>query len=156
MNARKSLTAVVLVVALGVGYTSMSTAPVLRDDAYSYHGDTKWHTDYERAATIADEQNRPMLVYFWTTWCTYCEDYDENVYSDPTVRDRLDEFVLVAVNLDNDGSRTSELVNRYDANYPPQLVATHPNGTRLVKINGYVERDRFLSHLDRAERRMDR
>lgn len=155
MNARKVLTIVFFVTALGIGYTSMNTAPVLSDESYSYHGDTAWHTDYEQAKAIAQEENKPILVYFWTTWCTYCEDYNKNVYSKPAVQDRLDEFVLVAVNLDSDDAQASRLASEYNADYPPQLVATDPQGERLVKINGYVERQQFLSYLDKAERRMD-
>ena len=155
MNARKVLTVVFFVAALGIGYTSMNTAPVLSDESYSYHGDTAWHTDYEKAQSIAEEEDKPMLVYFWTTWCTYCEDYNQNVYSKPAVQDRLDDFVLVAVNLDADDPQASRLSSQYNADYPPQLVATDPQGDRLVKINGYVERQQFLSNLDEAERRMD-
>lgn len=155
MNARKVLTLVFFVAALGIGYTSMHTAPVLHDESYSYHGGTAWHTNYEKATSIARKQDKPVLVYFWTAWCTYCEDYNKNVYSDPVVQDRLDEFVLVAVNLDDDGGQAARLADQYNADYPPQLVATDSRGNRLVKINGYVGRDRFLSNLDRAQRRMD-
>ena len=46
-------------------------------------------------------------------------------------------------------------MSQYNADYPPQLVATDPQGDQLVKINGYVERQQFLSNLEEAERRMD-
>jgi len=150
MTPRKALTVVFFVLVLGIGYYSMSAAPVLSDQNYSYHGGTEWHTDYERAAQIAADEDKPVLVYFWTTWCTYCEDYNQQVYPDPTVQSHLDEFVLVAVNLDADGESTARLKQRYGAKYPPQHVAVTADGTQLSRINGYADREDFVAFLERA------
>ncbi|ODR83201.1 thioredoxin [Haladaptatus sp. W1] len=155
MSPRKILTLVFLAALLGIGYQSMNAAPVLSDQSYSYHGGTKWHTNFSDAQTVAKEEDKPILVYFWTTWCTYCEDYNQNVYSDPAVRDHLDDFVLVAVNLDNDSPQASRLKQRYDATYPPQHVAITPQGDRLVKINGYAKKEAFIDYLERAQRRAE-
>lgn len=155
MTPRKVLTVAFFVLVLGIGYYSMTAAPVLSDQSYSYHGGTKWHTDYDQATRQAAEEGKPVLVYFWTTWCTYCEDYNEKVYPDPAVRDRLDDFVLVAVNLDDDSPTASRLKQRYDAQYPPQHVAVTVNGTRLGRINGYTDKSGFVSFLERAESRYE-
>ncbi|WP_458210490.1 thioredoxin family protein [Haladaptatus sp. NG-SE-30] len=153
MSPRKVLTLLFLAALLGIGYHSMNAAPVLSDQSYSYHGGTQWHTNFSDAREVAAEQNKPILVYFWTTWCTYCEDYNQKVYSDPTVRDKLDEFVLVAVNLDNSSPEATRLKQQYNANYPPQHVAVTPQGERLVKINGYAKKEAFIKYLERAQRR---
>jgi thiol:disulfide interchange protein len=151
MKPRKVLTLLFFVVLLGVGYYSMSAAPALSDETYSYHGDTAWRTNATDARQLAAQEDKPVLVYFWTTWCTYCEDYNQKVYSSPAVRDRLDEFVLVAVNLDDDSPEASELKRRYNANYPPQHVATTPDGRTLAKLNGYAPENDFVAFLDRAQ-----
>ncbi|MFW5918075.1 MAG: thioredoxin family protein [Haloferacaceae archaeon] len=147
---RKILTIAVLVAAVGIGYYSMNSASVLSDDNYSYHGETKWQTDVDEATELAVEEERPVLVYFWTTWCTYCEDYNQNAYQDSAVMERLDEFVLLAVNLEEDKPGTNELQREYDANYPPQHVAITPDGEVLTEINGYAEPDAFRGYLDDA------
>ncbi|WP_458185591.1 thioredoxin family protein [Haladaptatus sp. NG-WS-4] len=153
MTPRKALTLLFLVALLGIGYSSMNAAPVLSDDSYSYHGGTQWHTNFSEARQVAQEQDKPLLVYFWTTWCTYCEDYNQKVYSDPAVRNHLDEFVLVAVNLDDNSQSAARLKQRYNANYPPQHVAVTPQGEQLVKINGYAKKDAFITYLEKAQRR---
>jgi thiol:disulfide interchange protein len=155
MRPRKVLTLFFLVSLLGVGYYSMQAAPVLSDQEYSYHGETAWRTDVSEAREAAAAQDRPMLVYFWTTWCTYCEKYNNNVYSSPTVQNRLDEFVLLAVNLDDDSPEASRLKQRYNADYPPQHVAVKPDGTQLVKVPGYAPKDDFLAYLEQAQSRYD-
>nr|WP_081460914.1 thioredoxin family protein [Haladaptatus paucihalophilus] len=131
----------------------MNAAPVLSDQSYSYHGETKWHTNFSSARAVAVNQDKPILVYFWTTWCTYCEDYNQNVYSDPAVRAHLDDFVLVAVNLDNNSPEASRLKQQYGATYPPQHVAITQQGQQLAKINGYAKKKAFIDYLERAQRR---
>mgnify|MGYP006285740527 CR=1 FL=1 len=152
ITPRKASTLAFLTLVLGIGYLSMHAAPVMSDDKYSYHGDTEWRTDFAEAKQVAAEQDRPVVVYFWTTWCTYCEDYNRKVYSDPTVQSRLDDFVLVAVNLDNDGTEASRLKQQYNVNYPPQHVIITPDGEVLTRISGYASKPDFLSYLDSADR----
>lgn len=150
MTPKKIITVALLVTALGIGYYSMNAAPVLSDESHTYHGDTAWGTDVEGAMETAESEDKPVLVYFWTTWCTYCEDYNENAYVDPDVHDRLDEFVLLAVNLDDGSPEAKELQQRYNANYPPQHAAITPDGELLMEINGYAETDSFIAYLEEA------
>jgi len=150
ISPRKVFTIMVFVAAISIGYYSMNAAPVLSDDSYTYHGETEWRTDIDEARQIAAEEDKPILIYFWTTWCTYCEDYNANAYSDPAVLEQLDDFVLLAVNLEDNSQQAGQLQQQYEANYPPQHVAVTPDGEVLVEINGYAETDSFLSYLDEA------
>ncbi len=156
MNPRKLFTLTLLITALGIGYYSMNAAPVLSDESHSYHGDTAWRTDVDEALEAAAAEDKPVLVYFWTTWCTYCEEYNANAYTDPGILDRLDEFVLLAVNLDDGSESAARLQTEYNANYPPQHVAITPEGEVLVEINGYAEPDAFATYLDDARAAWER
>jgi thiol:disulfide interchange protein len=156
MEPRKALTLLFLTLLLGVGYASMNAAPVKSDETYSYHGDTEWRTNVSAAQDLARANDQPVLVYFWTTWCTYCEDYNQQVYSDPVVQEELDEFVLVAVNLDSSRPQATRSMRRYNVSYPPQHVATTADGQRLAKLPGYAERDDFLAFLSRARQQYRR
>ena len=153
ITPRKAATLAFLALILGIGYLSMHSAPVLSDESYSYHGDTKWHTDFSEAKKVASEQDKPIVVYFWTTWCTYCEDYNRNAYSNPTVKSELDDFVLVAINLDSDATEASRLQQRYNVNYPPQHVIITPEGEELTSITGYAPTEDFLGYLERAKQK---
>jgi thiol:disulfide interchange protein len=148
MKPRKAMTLAFFVVLLGIGYFSMNAAPALSDENYSYHGDTRWQTNMSAAQSTAAAEDKPIVVYFWTTWCTYCEDYNREVYADPAVQSELDDFVKVAVNLDSDAPAASRLQRQYNVNYPPQHVIVTPDGEVLVRINGYAETGDFLSYLE--------
>ncbi len=147
MTPQKLLTIIVLVAILGFGYYSMTAAPVLSDHDYTYQGGIEWHEDPDEAMALAEEEEKPVLVYYWTTWCTYCQDYENDHYRDDAVQSELDEYVLLAVNLDNPGPG-SELVSDHGASYPPQHVIMTPDGETISELGGYVEKDRFLNELE--------
>jgi len=151
MKPRKAMTLAFFVVLLSIGYFSMNAAPTLSDENYSYHGDTRWQTNVSAAESTAAAEDKPVIVYFWTTWCTYCEDYNREVYSDPAVQSELDDFVKVAVNLDSDAPEASRVQRKYNVNYPPQHVIIRPDGEVLVRINGYAGTSDFLSYLEAAK-----
>lgn len=145
-SPQKLLTVVVLVAALGFGYYSMNAAPVLSDQDSTYQGGIEWHEDPDEAMSVAQEEDKPVLVYYWTTWCTYCQEYDENHYQDEEIRDALDEYVLLAINIDEPGPG-AKLAAEHDATYPPQHVIMSPEGEERSRIGGYVEEDRLLEEL---------
>jgi thiol:disulfide interchange protein len=145
-SPRKLLTVVVLVAALGFGYYSMNAAPVLSDEDRTYQGGMEWYEDPEDAFEVAQEEDKPVLVYYWTTWCTYCQTYDENHYQDDEIRAAMDDYVLLAINIDEPGPG-EQLAAEHDATYPPQHVIVSPSGEQRSRIGGYVEEDRFLTEL---------
>jgi len=146
MTPRKILTVFFFALVLALGYYSMNAAPVISDHSYTYQGGIEWHEDPDEAYEIAQEEDRPVLVYYWTTWCTYCDEYDSDHYRDDEIRDALDEYVLLAVNLDEPGP-ASGLVEEHEANYPPQHVVTTPYGDEVTRIGGYADEDTLLNEL---------
>ncbi|WP_170864694.1 thioredoxin family protein [Halogranum amylolyticum] len=155
MESRKILTLAFFALVLSVGYYSMNAAPVQSDQSYSYHGETKWQTNVTAVQETAAAEDKPVLIYFWTTWCTYCEDYNEKVYSDSTVQDELDEFVLLAINLDSDRSAATELRQQYDVSYPPQHVTVTADGEQITRLPGYAPKEDFLTYLERSQRQAE-
>lgn len=148
-SPKKLLTVVVLVAALGFGYYSMNAAPVLSTEDTTYQGGLEWHEDPDDAMSAAQEKDKPVLVYYWTTWCTYCQEYDENHYQNDEIREQMDEYVLLAINIDEPGAG-QELLAEHEASYPPQHVIMSPDGEEQTRIGGYVEEDRFLEELEQG------
>lgn len=149
MTPRKLLTIAVFLSALGVGYYSMNAAPVTSDESYTYQGGLQWYEDPDEAMAVAAEEDKPVLVYYWATWCTYCEEYDTEHYRDRTVREELDEYVLLAINIDEPGPG-ADMLSEHGASYPPQHVVVTPEGETRAELGGYLERDQFRQWLQSA------
>ncbi|MBD3343948.1 MAG: thioredoxin fold domain-containing protein [Chitinivibrionales bacterium] len=88
---------IILAVALHYGYTgvkllkSMDTAVV---ESTVSSSDLQWRRLAEGLA-IAQQQNKPVFVDFWATWCKNCLAMDATTFKDEQVKSRLEEYVLV-------------------------------------------------------------
>jgi len=95
-----------------------------------------WQHDYEEALQLAESQNKPVLIDFYTDWCTFCTEMDEKTYKDPIVIEKATNFVCVKV----DGDQRSDLINSYYiTGYPTKVFLNKLRGTTwTLTINGIV------------------
>lgn len=141
MRYKKALTLSMLVVTMLFLYYSLSAAPLISDSNYTYLGGLRWYNTYDEGLKVAVAENKPMLVYFWAIWCTWCEKMNTEVYPDKEVSAILKEdFVLVAVDLD----ANKEDVRRFNVQYPPNEIFVSPKGEVITRIPGYVRKEDFL------------
>jgi len=75
---------------------------------------------------LADEGDKPVLVYFYTDWCPYCREFDDQLVAAPEVDTYLREIVAVRINPEL-GAAEAELARRYGINGFPALYV-HPRG----------------------------
>lgn len=87
------------------------------------HGDVEFYTDYERAREKALKEEKPLLVYFWAPWCGYCEKYDENIFTHPKARDKIESYVPLAVDIEKDPDGLSAELG---VRAPPTVLIVNP------------------------------
>jgi thiol-disulfide isomerase/thioredoxin len=79
-------------------------------------------TGYRRALELQRELNVPLVVYFYTDWCPYCHELDNDYLSAAPVRDYLRGVVKVRINPEN-GRAEREIANQYGVRgYPSFFV----------------------------------
>lgn len=148
MKTKKTLSITALLIVAFFIFYAVNSTPVISDQNYTYISNLVWYNRYEDGAKVASELNKPMFVYFWTIWCTYCEKMHKEVYDDPTVNKILKEdWVLIAVDMDVNKEDT----NKFGVSAPPHEIFLLPNGDIITRIPGYVPRDQFLSIILSAE-----
>jgi thioredoxin-related protein len=141
MRYKKTITLAMLVVTLLFLYYSLSAAPLVSDSEWTYISGLKWYQTFDEGQRVALEENKPILIYFWAIWCTWCEKLHTRVYPDPRIAPILNEsFVRVAVDLDVN----PEDARRFNVQFPPHLVFTTPQGEILTRIPGYIPADDLL------------
>lgn len=100
--------------------------------------------DYDTGLRLANENNKPVLIDFYTDWCYYCDVMDENTYSDQQVIEKSKDFVCVNV----DGDVRQDLVASYGITGYPTTVFLDPDGTEVKRVNGYVPPGPFLEDMN--------
>jgi thioredoxin-related protein len=142
MRTKKLVSILVLVLILAFAYFSYTTALsnfTLSDKTNSYLGGMKFHraaAGLEEGFQIAQQENKPVMVYFWAIWCMYCARFATDTLENPEIKNILEEdYVLVAMDLDVD----REVAQQYGVNSPPYLVLMDPKGNILERVPGAVE-----------------
>jgi len=113
-------------------------------------------TAFEDVVERAEAQDTPILVEVYASWCPYCERMQDEVYSDPTVKEYLtSNFTYVRMNSDTTGGTThrfdgrtvttSQLASTFGARGVPTTVFLKPDGTPIAHQPGFIDRSTFLT-----------
>ena len=147
MRTKKLVSIIVLVLIVLFAYFSYNTALsnfTLSDKNSSYLGGIKFHraaAGLEESFQIAQQENKPVMMYFWAIWCQYCARFQTDTLGNDQVKKILEEdYLLVAMDLDID----REVAQQYGVSYPPYLVFMDQNGKVLERVPGAVEANYLL------------
>ena len=107
----------------------------------------QWNMDATRAARLAARENRPVLVYYRSGVCRFCARMEREVFTNPEVLERLDDFVL----LRRDFGLWREEAKNFGVTGTPGFVARRPNGTRIgAPVVGHMSAAEFRAFLAAA------
>jgi len=100
-----------------------------------------WLYDYDQALSRAKDENKPILMDFYTDWCGWCKKLDAETYGDETVAAFLNEsFICLKVNAEEH----ADLAKEYEVLGYPTIVFLSPDGEEIGRIVGYEPPNKFL------------
>ncbi len=102
-----------------------------------------WHQDWKVATDEASENERPLFVVFSATWCGPCQAMVKNIYPQQPVRDKLESWVPVYIDVD----KNKEIAAKYRVNQLPTLVYLNPDTTEINRTVGAVSSARKMIEL---------
>ena len=105
-----------------------------------------WHKDIRIALAEAQKSGKPVLADFSASWCPGCVQLERVTFVDPTVRDRLEDFVPVYVDTD----KYPDVMRSYGVKALPTLIMLTPNGQVISKNVGFMPPTAFVGKLDSA------
>ena len=116
---------------------SAFSPPLFTQDFNLYQGEVHAKTlDYESGIAMAQQQNKPVLIDFSGYGCVNCRKMEASVWTDPRVKELLDnEYILITLMVD-------------DKTRLPEIIEVEENGrtTRLKTIGdkwSYLQRHKF-------------
>lgn len=130
-----------LLLAAGCGTQgSRSAAP---DAGPTEKSDINWMEDYEEAQALAAEENRPMMVDVFATWCHPCDILAERVFTQAEVEERSKEFVALRV----DADERRDLARKWRIMNLPTVLFLSPDGEELGRVMGAVPPQNMLDEM---------
>lgn len=106
---------------------------------------------FNDALKLAEKENRPLLINFYTDWCTFCKKLDKEVYADQEVIKYLNtHFIVSKVNAEDENGTAN--YKEYSLSYPqlthafgisgfPATVFMNAKAEYITRLPGYVPKD---------------
>ncbi len=105
----------------------------------------EFHRSIEEARKAAKVE-RPTVLLFGATWCTWCRKMETDTLTDPKVMQAAGQFLWVKIDVDKD----QELAARYGVDGVPVAVMIDNQGRVLGAHNGFLSPDKFLAFLSKS------
>ncbi len=138
-NARhRSLSLLGALLMLGAVLVSASQATAAGDGKPDWTG---WYENAEGMGQAMEEQKKtgkPMFVYFYATWCGYCQQFDRVMMTEELVDDYMDDIIAVRINAEN-GRAEVQLKDMYGVQGYPSLFM-HSSRTKTISRVTRMER----------------
>ena len=109
-------------------------------------------TAYDIKRRQAMDEEKTMIIYFYTDTCPVCKHLKDTTFKDPRVQKKLKKaYVAVGVNMsDGTDKKISELKKMFGIFGPPGFVFISSDGKEMEdeKFYGYQEPEEFYDTLD--------
>lgn len=93
---------------------------------------------FKEALEKAQEENKPIFLDIYATWCGPCKMLKRKTFTDKEVGDYYNaNFINYAV--DGESTEGNELAHKYKIQGYPTLLILDKNGKQLTKQVGFVE-----------------
>ena len=99
---------------------------------------------------VLRDSQKPVFIDVYADWCVSCKEFERDTLSDTAVRQALDAFTLIRVDVTASDEAARSLLKRFGLYGPPGMVFYAPGGRLLhdATLAGYVGPEAFLEQLN--------
>ncbi|MCC0091117.1 protein-disulfide reductase DsbD [Aeromonas veronii] len=99
---------------------------------------------------LAAARGKPVLLDLYADWCVACKEFEHKTFSDPAVRERFSQMVLLQADVTANDDADVELLNTLNVLGLPTLIFFDREGKELTgqRVTGFMGPAEFLGKLD--------
>ncbi|CAJ1885613.1 Thiol:disulfide interchange protein DsbD [Aeromonas dhakensis] len=100
---------------------------------------------------LAAARGKPVLLDLYADWCVACKEFEHQTFSDPAVRERFGQMVLLQADVTANDDADVELLNGLNVLGLPTLIFFDRAGNEVSgqRVTGFMGPAEFLGQLDR-------
>lgn len=95
------------------------------------------------------ETDRPVMLDFYADWCVSCKEMEHLTFSDPSVRPRMAQALLLQADVTDNSAEDKALLKRFGLFGPPGVLFFDKQGREQVdaRVIGFVPAQGFITSL---------
>lgn len=99
---------------------------------------------------LAAARGKPVLLDLYADWCVACKEFEHKTFSDPAVRERFGQMVLLQADVTANDDADIDLLNSLNVLGLPTLIFFDREGKELTgqRVTGFMGPTEFLGKLD--------
>jgi len=113
------------------GILFLAVAVSLLHNASAYA--ISWKHDLVAALKEAGDSGKPVMVDFYTEWCSWCKKLDADTYTNSNIQKLAEKFICVKV----DADKAPETATKYGVSGYPTIIFLNSSGTPVERVIGY-------------------
>lgn len=112
---------------------------------------TRIHSVAELDQSIAAARGRPVMLDFYADWCVACLEMEKLTFTDPAVNAKLQDFLLLQVDVTANSADDKALLKRFGLFGPPGIIFFDSDGAELraARVIGFQSSQIFIQTLQR-------
>ena len=108
----------------------------------------RWMGDFEDASRLARDCEKLMLIEFYTDHCYWCDQLDQNTFTDAEIIQLTSELVCLKLNSSTDENALT-LTKKYDISGYPTTIFAESSAEEIDRIFGYRDSQAFRPVMER-------
>ncbi|WP_432743642.1 protein-disulfide reductase DsbD [Methylobacter sp. G7] len=109
--------------------------------------------DLEARINQAAANHQPVMLDFYADWCISCKEMEAYTFSDPRVKQALEGYVLLQVDITNNSDDDKALLAKFKLIGPPSILFFGLDSQEKTahRIIGYQDAETFIKSLQRSQ-----